>query len=527
MSSTRRPWAQQRLGVAIVMTALGVTLAVSGCAAAPDEPSERAGTLTIAAASPPNSLDPSRGSGFGAPFQLPVYSTLFRSMGVGEEPAPSLAESYEWVGDGSQTLEVKLREGVVFSDGETPLDAEAVKASLDYFSQGNGGFANLTMPIESIDTPDDHTLVFHLSQSEPTFVNDLAEGPGMGSIINPTVIADDPESLGTTPAGAGPYVLTTEGTVEGSEYRYVPNEHYFDQDAIQYDEIIIRVIADPSTALAGLQSGQLDVSYGTPDAYERATASGLTAANFPGSVGGVWLLDWTGAVVPAIGDARVRTAINLALDREAIADAATFGLGDPVAQVPPAGSLGYDPSLEDAYPYDPDRARTLIADAGYPDGFSMPVIVAGSFTPGVTIAQAVAAQLAEVGIDMQLTIAATGAEFIQRAREPGAFAAIVSQPGFITTGMPGAMTQLFDPSAPTNVSGTVLTDLLTAAETASALSGDEAQEAWAQANEIVIEQAYTIAITSMPTLVYHTDAVADVGTSITLNPIYVRPADGA
>lgn len=526
MNSITPPRARRRFGAALAAVIASAALVLTACSGSPDaNPSEDEGprTLTVAVGAAANTLDPSRGAGVGAGFQLPVYGTLFHDAGIGNDPAPSMAESYEWIGEGSQTLKVTLPEGAVFSDGTTPFDSAAVKTSIEYFAQGNGGFSNLAVPIASIDTPDERTVVFNLSTSVPTFVSDLTEGPGMGSIVNPTVLADDPESLSTRPAGAGPYVLSETGTVDGSEYHYVPNEHYFDQDGITYDEIVIKVIADPNTALAALQSGQVDVSYGSPDAYQRATDSGLGAENFPGTMACLCINDWNGAVVPALADARVRQAINFAIDREAIAEAATVGLGEAVVQVPPVGSLGYDAELDEAYTYDPERAKELLEDAGYGDGFVLPIIVPGTIPTASTIGQAVAAQLAEIGIDMQVTIATTAVEFIQGAREPGKWGGLVFIASY-NQGMPSAMRYLFGVPSTTNNQNIALPDVVEPAAAASALSGEEAQEAWAGVNETIVEQAYTVPITTTPTLFFYGAAVSSVGTSYILNPVYITPA---
>lgn len=513
-----------RLWGAAAAVATTAALILSGCSGGADNTGADgdAPTLTIAMSSPPTSLDPSKASGTTATFQLVAYQGLLHNAGVGLDAEPSLAESYEWVDGDVQTLKVTLREGLAFSDG-TVMDSAAVKTSIEHFAKAGSVFSYVAEPIASMDTPDDLTIIFNLSRPVPTFLNDLSEGSGMGSIISPAALETDPEALGTTTAGAGPYALTAQGTVEGSEYRYLPNEHYYDPDAIEFSEVIIKVIADPNTALASLQSGQVDVTYGYPDTYERATSgASIKAEIFNTTVNGLWLQDWESRNVPALADRRVREAINLALDRDAISTAVTLGLGEPTDQVAPVDSLGFDVSLNDSYPYDPVRAEELLAEAGYADGFALPVVIPGFIPTATAIAQAAAAQLSEVGIDLQITSATTFPEYA-KGQESGAYAATVFPLGF-PAGVPSAMVSLFYPQALINPMRVELPDVLQAAAAASETTGDQAQDAWVQVSQLVIDEAYTAPITTEPAIWYFGDGILTVGTSGPINPAYILPA---
>ncbi|XPP27068.1 MAG: ABC transporter substrate-binding protein [Leucobacter sp.] len=503
---------------AITALALSSCAGDSGSSASPAQDS----TLTIALPSAPTSLDPSRGSGgSNAVFQLPAYSALLHQGDVGEMPMPGLAESYEWIGDGNRTLQITLREGLMFSDG-TPLDSEAVKASVEHFAEAGSVFSYVALPIASIDTPDERTVVFNLSTPSPTFIFDIAEGSGMGSIISPAALASDTSMLGTQTVGAGPYTLSPESTVEGSEYHYVPNEHYPHPDEIAWNEIVIKVIADPSTALAALQSGQVDITTGFADSYEMATGDGVNAAVFNTNTAGLMIQDREGAIVPALGDERVRQAINLAIDREAISKAVTFGTGQPTVQLPIPGTIGYDGSLDEVYSYDPERSRELLAEAGYGAGFDMPIVVPGFIPTSSAIAQALAAQFGAVGITLSITSSMTFPEFAQ-AQESGSFAGTMAGVE-MAIGMPRALGGALAPYGLVNPRNEVFPDVLAAAEVASELSGEAADEAWAKVNRMVVEQALLAPVTTESTIYYYSDGVTGILDNRTLNPVYITSA---
>jgi peptide/nickel transport system substrate-binding protein len=510
-----------RRGAALLVGTAAVVLALAGCSGDPSDPSDEKPTLTIALASAPTSLDPSKGSGgANATYQLAAYSTLLHVGEVGGEPEPALAESWQWLDDSNQQLEITLREGLTFSDGAA-LDAEAVKGSIEHFAEGGSVFSFMAAPIESIETPDERTVVFSLNAPTPTFPVDLAEGPGMGSIISPDALASDPEALGTSTAGAGPYMLSKDGTVEGSEYRYVPNPEYFDPESVAYSSVTIKVIADPNTALSTLQSGQLDIAYGSPDSYERATSGGVEAFVRNTNVNGLWIQDWDGVVVPALGDQRVRQAINLALDRESIADAVTLGLGGPAVQTPVEGSLGYDSALDETYPFDLDQAQALMDEAGFSDGFDMPIIVPTFNTTSNALSQAIADQLSKIGIRVQITGSNTFPEYAQ-AQESGTFVGTVIGLD-MAQGIPAAMSNIFAPQALVNPRKTELPDVVAGVAAASALPGEAADTAWQEVNALLVDGAYAAPVLTEPLVTYYTEAVAPLELAGPLNPVYIAP----
>ncbi|MDT3316385.1 ABC transporter substrate-binding protein [Microbacterium sp. KSW4-11] len=503
-----------------VIATSGLFLAMlTGCAGADeggtagDKP-----TLTIVTPNPPQSLDPSLSSGGQeSVYPATAYQGLLHAVGNGEVE-PGLASDYEWVGDSNTQLKLTLRPNLKFSDGEV-LDSAAVKTWIEHFQQQGGNHAYAAAPIESVDTPDDTTVVLNLNAPTPQMPADLTEYTGLGAIGSPAAI-DAGDNFGQQTFGAGPFMLSADGTVEGSTYTYVPNPYYYDPDAIDFGKVVIKVISDASTAFASVQSGQVDVTYGDAANMQAAEGAGLLQAAFPVNVAGMWTSDPDGTIIPAFADVRVRQALQYAVDRDAIAAAAAPGSGTATVQAVTAGSLGYDETLEETYPYDPARAKELLSEAGYGDGFDF-TLVAAPGTDHSVIAQAIADQLAKVGVNVTLRTPATFTEFVQDILS-GEYAAIVIGLGLI--GMPTTMDNLYDIPGLVNWRGSAYPELVEMAASAAALSSKGADAAWREVNAAAVDAAYQMPIATTSSVYYWRDTVDGVADSYLLNPAYLTSA---
>jgi ABC-type transport system substrate-binding protein len=367
--------------------------------------------LTIAIGSAPSSLDPalaSNGDPGIIPFEL-AYEPLILKMPDGSY-GPGLATEWGYADDRNMVFDLTLREDVLFSDG-TPLTAEAVKGSLEYYGRAGGPFAGRVEQIQSIEVTDPLSLRITLNSPNPELPYLLMQRSTMGDIISPDGVAD-PESLGTETAGAGQYMIDSDATVTGQTYTFVPNPNYWNPDAVNFDKVVVKVIADQNASLSALTSGQVDYTFGTPRTAGSAEEAGFQVLTADYIFTQVQILDRAGETVPALGDARVRQALNHALDRETLATALFGEYGGPNSQSSVAGSDSYSQDLEDYYPYDVDKAKELLAEAGYPDGFDLPMAVF-DLQPGETeAAQAVAAQWEEIGVHVEITVAPTLADYI-------------------------------------------------------------------------------------------------------------------
>ncbi|WP_053208160.1 ABC transporter substrate-binding protein [Jiangella muralis] len=347
--------------------------------------------------SAPDSLDPARG---GGNVTLLTYDMLIRKAPDGSYE-PQLATSWGYVGSGNTTFEIALRPDVSFTDGE-PVTAEAVKANIEYRRDpavGSQSAPHLAL-ISQIEMVDELTVRLHLSEPNPLMPELFSQSPGgPGLLINPAVLAD-PSVLATETYGVGRYMLDPAETVLGDHYALVPDPTYWNADDIVWDKVLIHYMPEESAALAALQSGQLDAARVTFASVEAGKAAGL-AATGPGYpiVLGLNLIDRAGQTSPALGDERVRQALNYAVDREKIVTALVGDSGRPTDQLSAPGQPGWHD--EPFYPYDPDRATELLTDAGYADGFAFTVRIPQS-EEHVRLTQAIADNLSEIGVEMKI-----------------------------------------------------------------------------------------------------------------------------
>ncbi|MFT4306068.1 MAG: ABC transporter substrate-binding protein [Microbacterium sp.] len=399
----------RRGGGAVVALALLLTACAGGGGTA-TATAQDPDTLNIAIQTTPDTLDPAL-NGNGDPLQIVTslaYEPLITLMPDGSF-GPGLATEWGYVGDGNTVFEMTLRDDARFSDGSA-VTAEAVKASLEYYGHAGSAFASRVQNMTSIEVTGPLSLRITLATPTPTMEYILSQRSMTGSIIGPSGLAD-PAALGTTTDGAGKYVIDAGATVTGQVYTFVPNEYYFDPDSIQFDKVVVKIITDPNAQLQAMQAGEVDYIIGTPNTADAAAQSGFEVYTAPNMVNMAMILDRAGEIVPALGDERVRQALNYAIDRDAVATAlyGEYGSASDVASI--AGFDSYDASLEGTYTYDPDKAEELLAEAGYPDGFSFD-LVAFNLQLGVTdAAQALASEWAKIGVTANIVIPIDFADF--------------------------------------------------------------------------------------------------------------------
>lgn len=307
-------------------------------------------------------------------------------------PVPGLAESWELA---DATLTLHLRDGVTFPDG-TPFDSAVVKANLDRAKQPDSVTASMLTALTGVQTPDPRTAVLSLNGPGAQLILTLSDLPGM--MVNPNGFGtpEKDAALALTPAGAGRYTVVR--SQPGAEYEFEARAGYWDPESVKAPRFVWTVMTDPQTRLNGVASGELSASIITPLTIDAAEQQGLMveapirmdhmAINFNRARGEFAKLE-------------VRQALAHAIDRQAIADTAMEGHAEAASQNFPKQYFAHDATLDDAYPYDPEKARQLLADAGLPNGFAFTAILL-NLPENQMVAQIVQQQLAEVGIDMQL-----------------------------------------------------------------------------------------------------------------------------
>ncbi|MFY9887793.1 MAG: ABC transporter substrate-binding protein [Streptosporangiaceae bacterium] len=446
-------------------------------------------TLTIAVTGPPVSMDPSHAdNGNGLyPMEL-AYDPLIYESDSGTL-TPGLATSWKYVGTGNKQFQLTIRKGVKFSDGQ-PVTAQAVANSLNYFPKGSGpSTADLAGVTAAATGPDTVTLTS--KTPDPVFPQLFSQDYLAGDIISPKGLAN-PKSLTATPSGAGPYVLDTSATVADEQYTFTPNKYYYDPGRVHYQKIVIKVITQPTAELSALQTGQINLMFGSAQQVSAAKSAGLQV-KYSGAAAwdGVFLMDRGGKPDKALASVKVRQALNYAVNRPAIA-AAVFGvLGKPDDQPVTPGWDEYVPSLANYYTYNVAKARQLLTQAGYPHGFTMTLEYAALEAQTQEMVQAFAQQMAAIGVTVQLkaepTITALAADLTS-----GKYAAVSlewgGQPMFLQVGEVWLPTSVINPYHVASAS------FISEFDTASAAPPSQVNADMANLAAVTVQDAYTVPI---------------------------------
>ena len=465
---------------AAVATAGVLLLAATGCSSGNPSGSTQTKTLSLPQVAAPQSFAPGASAiGPGDQYLQPVYDSLLRLNEKGE-PGPNVAT--EWSYDSNQTtLSLTLHSDIKFSDGAS-LDAEAVKAGIAAAKKGGGGSADQLQFIDRVEVEDPTHVKLVLTAPDPSLLINLSGIAGM--IASPKV--DGQESLKTDPVGSGPYVLDKAQTQPGTKYVYTRNNGYWgDKKTFPYDTINITVFNDKNAMLNAFRSGQIDATTVQDKDAASIKSAGFTVNTSPNyTATGLYLFDREGKLAPALADVRVRQAINYALDRESILKQVYSGSGDSTAQMFSKDSPSYVPELDDRYPYDVAKAKQLMAEAGYADGFSLKM---PDVSPIFPAAQAAATEaLRAIGITAVYE-PVNGQTFISdliAGKYPAAVFGInnftpwdVAQQSMV----PGGLWNPLHVSDPTVVS------LVNEAQKAT---GDQQVEAFKKLNKYMVEQAW-------------------------------------
>lgn len=340
---------------------------------------------------PPN-LDPTQGA--AAAIDEIVYANIFEGL-TGIAPngdvVPRLAENWD-VMDGGRRYRFYLRRGVHFHDG-TPFDAEDVKFTFDRarVPQSANAQRSLFEPILRIDIIDPYTVEFVLEKPVGLFLTHLAWGDAV------IVAAESADTNATAPVGTGPLKLSRWR--KGVDIELVASEDYWGAP-LAIDGVSFTFISDPSAAFAALMSDDLDgfPNYPAPENLQQFTAIDRFDVVTGAGEGETILAINNGT--PPFDDVRVRRALNHAIDKQAIIDGAMFGYGTPIGSHFPPHHPAYL-ELSDRYEYNVAKAKALLAEAGYPDGFQTTLKL-----PPPSYArrggEVVAAQLEAIGVSVRI-----------------------------------------------------------------------------------------------------------------------------
>jgi peptide/nickel transport system substrate-binding protein len=296
--------------------------------------------------------------------QQAAYDSLIHRREDGSF-APGLAT--KWNYPDPSTFEMTIRRGVTFSDG-AKLDAAVVKANLDHGKKVQGPRTDQISSLGKVTVTAPDKVRIKLSRPDPALP--LVFSAVLGQMVSPKALKD-PALLKKKPVGAGPYTLDTSATTPGDKYTFVKNPKYWDAKSVKFDKLVFPIIQDSTASLNALRSGQIDGAIGTLNDVPAAKAADLAVSSSMSYFTALNINDRSGSQVKALGDIRVRKALNYAVDRKALQ--ATAGEGKPTTQIFPPGQPGYVKALDKAYPYSPAKAKKLLAEAGYPKGIDLKV----------------------------------------------------------------------------------------------------------------------------------------------------------
>jgi peptide/nickel transport system substrate-binding protein len=328
-----------------------------------------------------------------------AYEPLMVLAKSGLKLSPGLAVKWGFIGTGNKVFQMTLRSGVEFSNGQK-LTAKGVVAFLKYFEK-NGVSGTEFFGGSTITATGPLTVRIHLAVADADLPLRFANYANNSEwVIAPAGIAH-PKSLGNVTLGAGPYVLDSKASVSNSTYVYTANKRFFDQAAIHWNKIIVKVVGDESSTLAALESGQVQVAEGSTTDAAAAKSAGLSVVGVPVGAYGIIVTDPTGSIVPALGNLEVREALAYAIDRPAIAQAVFGSYATSPGQVADKAIPGYLPSLDKAFAYNPTKAKQLLTEAGYPNGFSLTLLTSPQIGLA-TMMQAVASDWAAIGVTLTI-----------------------------------------------------------------------------------------------------------------------------
>ena len=299
---------------------------------------------------------------------------------------PAVASDYI-ISDDAKTYTFTLRDGITFHDG-TPVTIEDVKYSIDRYAEIQGESSAFSSLVDSVEVQDDKTLVVNLKESYSEFL----------PMMTIAIIPQSNEDPAGNPIGTGPfkYVSYTPGqNLELEKY-----DGYWQEGVPSLDSVEFKFIADVDTAFVELQAGTIDILKYLTAAQAETLGDDYNIVQ--GSMNLVHAMYLNRAYEP-LSKTEVRQALCYAVDRDAINNFIFGGKSHIIgSHMIPAMSKYYEPEAETVYSYDPEKAKELLADAGYADGFDLEITVPSSYSQHVDSAQIIADELSQVGINVTL-----------------------------------------------------------------------------------------------------------------------------
>lgn len=333
------------------------------------------------------SLDPHKAVAAGTKeVMFNVFEGLMKPTPEGDL-IPAVAEKYE-ISDDQLTYTFTIRDGIKFHNGD-PVTAEDVGESLARCKNGGDGIFEVEAfsNIQHMETADSRSISITLGEPDSEFL----------SYLTAAVLPAGYDGQDTAPVGTGPFKFVSRAAQDNIVLERF--DDYWGEKAY-LDKVTYKIIENADSILMSLQSGAVDLF-----AHLTSTQVAQLGDEFnieEGTMNLVQAMYLNNAVAP-FDDVRVRQALCYAIDRQQILDLAFDGYGSLIgSSMYPAFGKYFDDSLTNYYTYDVEKAKALLADAGYPDGFSMTITVPSNYQPHLDTAQVIVEQLKQVGITAEI-----------------------------------------------------------------------------------------------------------------------------
>ena len=376
------------LALVLLMTLLGTVLSGCGDGSAAETQKSRADTneLVVGIAQDlDDSLDPHKTVKAGTrEVMFNVFEGLMKPTPNGDL-TPAIAESYE-VSEDRMTYTFHLREGVQFHNGKTVTAEDVVYSIQRCAAATETGIVQVEAfsVIQDIKTPDDKTVAITISEPSNEFI----------SYMTTAILPADYDKQDTAPVGTGPFKFvsrTAQDSVVLEKF-----DGYWGTPA-QLDKVTLKIIENADSLMMSLQSGAIDLCAHLTSTQVAQLEKDFNVAE--GTMNLVQAMYLNNAVAP-FDDVRVRQALCYAVDKQEIIDLAFDGYGSPIgSSMYPAFGKYFDDSLTNYYTRDVEKAKALLAEAGYPDGFDMTITVPSNYKPHMDTAEVLVQQLAQIGVN--------------------------------------------------------------------------------------------------------------------------------
>jgi peptide/nickel transport system substrate-binding protein len=398
---------------------LAVVAVLIGLAGVRPAAAQPVGTLVVGLVAEPVNLDPAQVTDLNSNrVGRRIVETLVTFPEESTQIVPGLAESWTISKDGLRYT-FKLRKGVTFHDG-TPFTAEAVKFSIErqimpehpFNKLGKYPFANYFFgTVKAVEVIDPQTVEIVLKEARASFLAVLTAGAA--SIVSPTAVRKWGADYALHPVGTGPFKFVQWDS--GQKVVLERNPSYW-RFPVKLERVIYRSIVEDQARLTELLTGSLDLIVGVPPDFvgQLEKDARLTLLKQVGAH--VWYLGINNQKKP-FEDKRVRQALNYAVNKEAIVRDVLKGTGAASAGPVLPGTWGADPTIK-PFAYDPARAKKLLAEAGYPNGFSTTLWTPESgsgMQSSVAMSTVIQSNLKAVGINVTLQTMEWGA-FLAKLR---------------------------------------------------------------------------------------------------------------